>query len=238
MTIRKITEAWEGDESGENATNPKKRGMFDDYTKEELEKEYSTLTKSGPHKKGSSEYTKQKELAFAIRAKSGWGKVKESKENVMESINQFLHSAINGDKQNAELNLGQALMDKVSEKMDALKVDIATRHFGFSNESKKKFDDEDESDVEAKRQAKKKELVRKTAQRMNPKRTMQPTAESVELDEATRKDFKATADIVKMIKDPETRQSVANAHAQEFAKGNPRFDHAKFHAACGTKHGF
>jgi len=62
--------------------------------------------------------------------------------------------------------------------------------------------------------------------------------ESVDMiDEATRKDFQATADIVKTVKDPETRQALANAHAQEFAKGNPRFNHSIFHKACGTSHG-
>jgi hypothetical protein len=92
-----------------------------------------------------------------------------------ESVLQFIQSASSGDKQNAELNLGQALMDKVSERLDAMKVDIATRQFGFSNEStvdeKKQFDDSDGSDVEEKRKAKKKELIRKTAQRFAPKRT-------------------------------------------------------------------
>lgn len=51
--------------------NPKK-GMFKGKTKAELQKQLSALKKSGPHKEGSKEYTKEKELNFAIRAKSNW----------------------------------------------------------------------------------------------------------------------------------------------------------------------
>lgn len=52
-----------------------KKGMFKGMSKAELESELAKLKKSGPHKKGSPEYTKEKELMFAIRAKTGWGKV-------------------------------------------------------------------------------------------------------------------------------------------------------------------
>ena len=60
--------------------NPEKRGMFNGKNKSELMSQYNKLKASGPHKKGSPAFTKMKELAFAIRAKSGWGKVKESKQ--------------------------------------------------------------------------------------------------------------------------------------------------------------
>lgn len=52
-----------------------KKGMFKGRAKADLESELAKLKKSGPHKKGSPEYTKEKELMFAIRAKSDWGKV-------------------------------------------------------------------------------------------------------------------------------------------------------------------
>ena len=65
---KKIKEAWEGDVK----LNPKKKGMFKGKNKAELESELAKLKKSGPHKKGSPEYTKEKELNFAIRAKSDW----------------------------------------------------------------------------------------------------------------------------------------------------------------------
>ncbi len=63
-------ESW----GGGDATNPAKKGMFDGKSASELKKELATLKKSGPHKKGSPEFTKMKELIFAIRAKSGWNK--------------------------------------------------------------------------------------------------------------------------------------------------------------------
>jgi hypothetical protein len=83
--------------------NPEKKGMFDGKTKSELMSQYNKLKASGPHKLGSSESTKMKELAFAIRAKSGWGKVKEAEapQNYAQSSpisnggrsNKFLESA-------------------------------------------------------------------------------------------------------------------------------------------------
>jgi hypothetical protein len=63
-----ISEKWAGD----TKLNPAKKGMFKGKTKADLEKELAALHKTGPHKKGTPEYTKQQELNFAIRAKSGW----------------------------------------------------------------------------------------------------------------------------------------------------------------------
>ena len=57
--------------------NPEERGKYAGKTKAELLKSYNALKKSGPHKAGSPEYGRMRELAFAIRAKSEWGKVKE-----------------------------------------------------------------------------------------------------------------------------------------------------------------
>ena len=51
------------------------RGKYKGKTKAELLKQYNTLKAQGPHKLGSPEHGHMKELAFAIRAKSGWGKV-------------------------------------------------------------------------------------------------------------------------------------------------------------------
>lgn len=51
------------------------KGKYHSKTKTELLKSYNKLKKSGPHKKGSPEYGRMRELAFAIRAKSDWGKV-------------------------------------------------------------------------------------------------------------------------------------------------------------------
>lgn len=56
--------------------SPRELGKYEGKTKAELLKSYNALKARGPHKKGSPEYGKMRELAFAIRAKSGWGKVK------------------------------------------------------------------------------------------------------------------------------------------------------------------
>lgn len=57
--------------------SPSERGKYEGKTKSELLKQYNALKARGPHKRNSPEYGKMRELAFAIRAKSGWGKVKE-----------------------------------------------------------------------------------------------------------------------------------------------------------------
>ena len=54
---------------------PSEKGKYEGKSKAELLKSYNALKKSGPHKKGSPEYGRMHELAFAIRAKGGWGKV-------------------------------------------------------------------------------------------------------------------------------------------------------------------
>lgn len=55
--------------------SPAEKGKYQGKSKAELLKSYNALKKSGPHKKGSPEYGRMRELAFAIRAKGGWGKV-------------------------------------------------------------------------------------------------------------------------------------------------------------------
>ena len=69
--INRTTEAWDVS----TAVSPSERGKYEGKTKEELLQQYNTLKKTGPHKQGSPEYGKMRELAFAIRAKSGWGPV-------------------------------------------------------------------------------------------------------------------------------------------------------------------
>lgn len=55
--------------------NPAERGKYAGRTRAELLKSYNALKKSGPHPKGSPDFGRMRELAFAIRAKSGWGEV-------------------------------------------------------------------------------------------------------------------------------------------------------------------
>lgn len=64
-----------------DTVNPRERGKYAGKTKAELLKSYNALKKSGPHPRGSAEYGRMRELAFAIRAKSGWGAVGEDYSN-------------------------------------------------------------------------------------------------------------------------------------------------------------
>ena len=59
--------------------SPEERGKYKGKSKAELLTAYNALKNSGPHRRGSPEFGRMRELAFAIRAKSGWGKV-ESQE--------------------------------------------------------------------------------------------------------------------------------------------------------------
>ena len=71
--IEAIDEKW-----GKPTTvSPEEKGKYAGKSKAELLKQYNALKASGPHKKGSPSYGRMRELAFAIRAKSGWGKVKD-----------------------------------------------------------------------------------------------------------------------------------------------------------------
>ena len=58
--------------------SPEEKGKYAGKSKAELLKQYNALKASGPHKKGSPQYGKMRELAFAIRAKGNWGKVQDS----------------------------------------------------------------------------------------------------------------------------------------------------------------
>lgn len=67
--------------------SPEEQGKYAGKTKAELLGSYQALKKSGPHKKGSPEYGRMRELAFAIRAKTGWGKV-ENAEHTGDSLEE------------------------------------------------------------------------------------------------------------------------------------------------------
>jgi hypothetical protein len=78
---------------------------------------------------------------------------------------------------------------------------------------------------------------KKTITYHGTKKRMENIAESKEeLDEAvSRKDFQLAANSIREIKDPAKRREHAEMHANNFAKSNPRFDHAKFMAAAGCE---
>ena len=71
--VEAIDEKW----GKPTVVSPEEKGKYKGKSKAELLKSYNALKKSGPHKKGSPEYGRMRELSFAIRAKSGWGKVKD-----------------------------------------------------------------------------------------------------------------------------------------------------------------
>lgn len=64
--------------------------------------------------------------------------------------------------------------------------------------------------------------------------TSESTDEEILSEAVSRKDFKLAASTIAKIEDKDKRQEAANLHANIFAQGNPRFDHSRFHAACGT----
>ena len=68
---KSVNEKWDK----ETKVSPSEMGKYAGRTKAELLKSYNALKASGPHHKGSKEYERMRELAFAIRAKGGWGKV-------------------------------------------------------------------------------------------------------------------------------------------------------------------
>ena len=87
-----IAEAWDT----ETKIAPSKQGMFKGKTVAALRKQLRALKKTGPHKKGSGEYTKMRELQFAIRAKTDWGKVSEGKKDKMILPSYGSYNVVNG----------------------------------------------------------------------------------------------------------------------------------------------
>ncbi len=91
-----MKEKWDA----ETKVAPSEKGKYAGKDKAELTKAYNKLKASGPHKKGSPEFGKMRELAFAIRAKSDWGKVQEEQldEKFASQQQAKLMYAVAGDK--------------------------------------------------------------------------------------------------------------------------------------------
>lgn len=73
---------------------PSEKGKYKGKNKAELLKSYNALKARGPHKKGSPEYGRMRELAFAIRAKGGWGKVAEAREVAISELYETVKNAL------------------------------------------------------------------------------------------------------------------------------------------------
>lgn len=67
-------------------------------------------------------------------------------------------------------------------------------------------------------------------------KTPRKSFKDVLAEAVSRKDFKQMANTIRSIEDPKKRQEHADLNADVYSKSNPRFDHAKFHAACGTQY--
>jgi hypothetical protein len=50
----------------------------------------------------------------------------------------------------------------------------------------------------------------------------------------TRKHFKAAAESISKISDPDTQRQECEKQGEAFAAGNPRFDWLRFYSACGV----
>jgi len=125
LRASKIVEKW----STSYETPKSKRGMFDGKSKEELDTELSTLKKTGPHKEGSAEFTKEKELMFALRAKNHFGGVKENA-NSESDANRELELASDSDREEPDSYFAHNEKTENAKKAKKVKesaIDIAKR---------------------------------------------------------------------------------------------------------------
>jgi hypothetical protein len=139
-----VKEKWDAD----TEVSPSEKGKYKGKSKAELTSAYNKLKKSGPHKKGSPEYGRMRELAFAIRAKSDWGKVQEAD----------IPSSAGVDTKGAGLGAGRSETTLEDKKVMKKKIKesanhriAAARHEGRSHGLKghshcgKNYDDMDEA---------------------------------------------------------------------------------------------
>ena len=78
--------------------------------------------------------------------------------------------------------------------------------------------------------------IQRAASKLEETSSTLRTVRGVLAETFTRKHFKQVAELIKSHTDANTRQKLADTHAAAFAKDNPKFDHARFHAAAGTTH--
>lgn len=111
----------------ETKVSPSEKGKYEGKTKAELLKHYNSLKKSGPHKKGSKEYGTMRELAFAIRAKGDWGKVKEEQIDELDRdgvLSRYIRATGSGD-------LGIATPGREEGRKLALMKKWGNKEYGF-----------------------------------------------------------------------------------------------------------
>ena len=180
---------------------------------------------------------KSKEERINMAKGAYYGMQKESIEELIAQISEKDDAA--------EVSIQEILSIKIAEKLEIKKQEIMEGAFGSSVLGKSKIGSPEAADkMDAAKNAMgftkpipTTSFVKTKDANGNIVTKVTKTNESEELDEATRKDFQQMADTIKNIESPEKRQELANNTATAFAKGNPRFNHATYHAACGTKHG-
>ena len=102
---QQITEKW----NKETKVAPSEKGKYEKKTIAQLEKMYDKLKASGPHKKGSEEYGKMRELSFAIRAKKKkdkWGKLKEGYDRHAAAYHEGKSHAMEGGRYSCRYDEG------------------------------------------------------------------------------------------------------------------------------------
>ena len=136
--------------------------------------------------------------------------------SLKENIAQMVQAINQQDFHTAEQTFNQIMTGKVNAAIENIKVDSADDMFNYQG---------------AIAEGDKVHIVKKDNGNYH-------IENQEDLKEAvSRKDFVLAANNIKQIEDPVKRQEAANSHAAVYAKSNPRFDHVRFHAACGTKHG-
>jgi hypothetical protein len=116
-------------------TPASRKGMFKGRDKASIEKELTSLKKSGPHKKGSAAFTKEKELQFAKRAKSHWKN--ESKElnesRMMDEGRSTLSHILNRFKHEVEnFKQGGDLVDDLYDALYDYYLDAGEMPYGIA----------------------------------------------------------------------------------------------------------
>lgn len=175
--------------------------------------------------------------------------------NQKEGVEQFVYALTQKDYAGAEQSFNAVMATKVNAAIENLKVDTADDMFNYQGALSEEYSEKNPKiDLHHKETG---DYIASTNwsptvkhavaayETKNPKMKGmvkgfkdKKIRESEELQEASsRKDFVLAANTIKQISDPSDRQKAANLHAEIYAKSNPRFDHARFHAACGTKHG-
>lgn len=159
-----IAEKWDT----ETKVAASEKGKYAGKTKTELLKQYNALKQSGPHKKGSEEYGKMRELAFAIRAKTGWGKVDEQQVDekaVSKAQQQAAGAALaakRGEAPASELKGASKEMMKMSTK--DLEDFAKTKHTGLPKKKDESVEEEAKPDyIDLDKDGDRKESMKKAA---------------------------------------------------------------------------